>query len=285
MLNNSYCQLKGISGTGKGTRTWQLQNFLATKFRGEIFSMRVDINGPLKPADIRFHKKPFVLGVYFPEINVLFTGKLVKSNRSGLISWNSLDYLRGTTRSDKELRAILAALNDKNIIVEGYPVTITTNYEVQNIRSAMGYDNYYYHYFLYKTFEDLQTRMVNRSGKEIKGTCWGVQAAAIRELKRHKALLDSGEFKYNFKLECSFFDEDHAQFGCSYLDFVGLEHLKSEFVDYAAKHSVLRSVDKLKENISMWGDSLTLYDNIQRNLRKEVVPVSFIYQADNSATD
>lgn len=228
---SSLCLLKGISGTGKGTRVALLQLFLINETDYEVLSTQ----HPEKDKTIPY-------GIYFPQYNIRMLGKWARSHKSKLWSWTSLDYFYSSFGREFTESTVRNS-TDANTIIEGYPMTGTKIYRPDGLHTHFGYDRQMINTFVYNDFEELQQRVEGRSGKRIKGTCWGGNKTFYNECDR---MLEAS--RANPNIFCvvlrSSYDEEVESFGVRYLTFLGLDSLINRFKEFAKSTDVFRKVGK-----------------------------------------
>jgi hypothetical protein len=230
MITSSYAQLKGISGSGKGTRVEQLLRFLLSKnYNYQIYHTE-------------FKNKKCPIAIEFPDLNIFITGKYALGRASKLHSWTGLDYLN-TGFGAWFVYWLIKKFSNKNFICEGYPLTLSPVYNLDSIHNKFGYNNVFYQYFFYDKRESMIDRCFNRNGgKIIKGTCWGTETATKNNYQYNKNL--SKELKSPTLNKCEVhtqkFDDPVYVFGYNYLKFLGLGELADKFVSYCNNNSNLR---------------------------------------------
>ncbi len=232
----SFCQLKGISATGKGTRVSQLLLFLNYKSQDGAKIVYVD-------------DRPY--GIYVEKFNLLVPGKYVVSNKSGLISLTGLDIMVSDMDDGRFMPDELMKLYpEASIICEGYVSTQGTYYQPQN-QYNNGFKNQQWEVYLYDNLEELQKRVIGRSASRIKGTCW-VGNEVFKSHFTHDilpqcaSLEEKDEDFHSFTL-FSKFSESHAEFGKRWLTFNGHRDLVDEFVTWSNENSVLRIVTQSQD--------------------------------------
>lgn len=242
--------LRGISGSGKGSRVSHLLVFLSGIFTNFKYLI-VD--------------KKTCIGIFFPEINTVFLGKWVISNKSNLISWSSHDWLQiynfKKTLNNFTFNEVLVKLrtdyNVDNLIFEGYPCMMNplNIFDLYNEQDKPSIHTYYY---IYNTFEEMQYRVLHRSGKEIKGTCW-VQNKSI--VKEYNNFLNTSNLGDNLKFNVN---EPIHTFGEIFLNKINRADLIEEYLKYSKKFNTLRDLDVFNESI----DKLVEFYNEQQSFIK-----------------
>jgi hypothetical protein len=239
---SSFIMCKGTSGTGKGTRISQLQMFF--KHIGLKHEMHwVDDTTKIVPVCL-----------VFPEVNMAFLGKWVKSQYSKLWSWTSLDYIHARFQF-QYTPGFITEYKNYNLVAEGYPMTLGSCYRFKHIHETFGFTKQfyqYYHYDLHKKentkeqndecFEQLQGRMMERSGHRIKGSCWGSNWGAYAEYETHQKEHDEDPRGVELKLSRHRYDDDINVFGASILPFIGRPDLVEAFHKYCLENNTLRKM-------------------------------------------
>lgn len=244
MNENSKCVflLRGISATGKGTRVSTLMEFLKTKYECEVRDIH-----PSNEA------KPFPIATVFPEPNLTFLGRWVKSNKIGrLYSWSSLD---GFSSQDKMYEDIVRYFSySRGLFLEGYfggkrPVV------TPQVTLPMGFTDYMVRHYFHEDMEELQQRCLGRSGARIKGSCYRDNQACLQESYkiRNIELFKAGFRKNNIpesNLDFHFVNakEPVYKYGVSALIRLGLDKHVDDFIEFSKENSTLRHVDNVEYN-------------------------------------
>lgn len=235
--------LRGISATGKGTRVSILMEYLKSKFS---YESHIIANVPNE-----IFKSPWQISVFFPEIKTVFIGRWVKSNKSGLMSWNSLDGISGY--QDSLYYDLPKYYKGCNIVMEGYfggkGSHIYPHFLVPSVENTV-----YFHY-LYDDIEELQERCVGRSGSRIKGSCWADNRAYL--MKPEYKEKDIEIFKNHFKNTgsdgfISYTFHAHTEspniFGMLALKSMDLDNYIKDFTDRWQEFSTLRDTSIIEDN-------------------------------------
>lgn len=244
MLDHSYAMCKGISAVGKGTRFSHLMEFLKTKFSWHTIGYKdfVRYDGAI------ITDTP--IGTWFPEINMYFLGRWVKSNKSGLISWSCLDTINSLFGKQYITELYLNIGNNKgHVLVEGYPMTMCKEYSPKWITENSNITNLFYQYFIYPNdIEHVQERVVGRSGKRIKGSCWGQNKMFDNECNNfmnNKEIMD----KYNVHIDKCDYNIAPEIFGHTYLSYLQVDpSLVEEFYEWSKTNSTLRHISDKEGN-------------------------------------
>lgn len=242
-MNNTAIVLKGISATGKGTRVSTLLEYLKSvyKYESHVVNQIGEFN----------LKKPHQLGVYFPELKIFFLGGWVKSNKSGLISWSSLDGFSGYNAS--LYYDISKFYQGCSLIMEGY--FGGKGDHVWPSHLGKYFTNICYFHFLYSDLEELQERCVMRSGKRIKGSCWGDNYAYLKKpeykdkdylsfLEKFRSVNTDGFFSYTFHRH----DEAPGVFGRLALKYLGMYDDMIPFYESWERFTTLRRCEDKEDN-------------------------------------
>jgi hypothetical protein len=265
MKHNSILHAAGTSATGKGTRVSQLLHFLISKYDFEFRStIIIPENDEVAPYYLP-------LGILIPELNTLFLGKIVKSNKSGLLSWSSLDYLHGKLGMDATAKLVYSQLkNSLNIVQEGYvgsgnsiaygPVVLS---EYTQSILLIGYD--------YKGVKsDMMDRIVSRSSKECKGdAAWSQRSlgsAYIYSCSKQVDLVNNcGVFTRSLE-----YDAPLTQLGNDWLTFQGEDELQVEFSEWSEDNSTLRDFRDKQSNLDIWSDMFDRSTSFASELKDKI---------------
>lgn len=234
----------GISGTGKGTRLSQLIHYLSYTTSGD--NIICEISG-----------KPTMIGVYFKEYNLVIFGKWVKSNKKGnMISFSSYDWLQSAKTSSGlgffDLVKLLVGQNKvKNIAFEGYPCMVTYKalHELFKEKDVSVNSCYFFYPGGKEGFEQLQKRIVERSGSRIKGTCWGGNVDILRKAKAHESYINSDSYSRDKALRFTH-DAPVTVFGEMLLTVIGKQELLEDFKKFSKNNNTLRDLNDLSNSLS-----------------------------------
>lgn len=232
--------LKGISGCGKGSRVSQLIEFLKTEYKYHTYLV-----DKLKVGEEKFNlKKPLQLGIIFPDLNTFFVGRWVQSNKSKLISWSSLDNL--SRYGQTFYRYLPIKFSKMNLVVEGYFGGKTNAFIPKFAKKYFDKGNFVNYY--YEDIEELQERVVGRSGKRIKGTCYRDNSKytkpEVRLNEINAFVSEWPELTYEFKN----YKDPLVNFGITFIHELELgDDLKQKFLDYSKHTTTLREVDMIQD--------------------------------------
>jgi hypothetical protein len=253
MFNRYLFLLRGESGSGKGTRVSTLLEFLKTKYKHKSIFIE-EINNIVI-------KKPYQLAIIFPEIKLCIIGRWVKSHKSGLISFSSLD----TFGQDHNYlyNGVFKYFKDYHLMMEGFrgkgweydPITI----KQKNINT------YFCNHFLYDTPEQITQRCYERSGKLIETSCWSKNNSDSKN-KDKKLLKYNKENDNIFKVIYQFYNYNEPVFKFGKRFLLEFDIFNNDYIDFVLKNNTLRHVEN-KENNSKYlkylqGDSLYI-ENIK----------------------
>jgi hypothetical protein len=250
--------LRGISATGKGTRVSTLLEFLKTKT-----SYRVEEVTSIIVDDVELQKTPIQLSVVFDDINTVFIGRWVKSNKSKLISWTSLDGY-SKYNNDTFYNHIMRSYNTRNVVCEGYFGGKGKTFDppqIAEIFKSADLEHYYY-----ESMDELQSRVMGRSGSTIKGTCYRDNKWCIKEKNRQRVIdlftAAVPNSTYNFIRH----HEEVHEFGSRFLNKIGKSEWVSEFISFASENSTKRNVESIEENYSKFSKYLGFDSENRTNL-------------------
>jgi hypothetical protein len=219
---SSYCQLKGVSGTGKGTRVAQLMLFLCDRYNVKINKQKVDSDNEQCVA------------IEFEEPNIAIIGKVLKSP-CGLLNLEGIDHKH----------EIKEYLYDKykswNLICEGFVLTGSDFFKPQSMLDKYDFKKQMWESYYYDNVEQLQERVTGRSGKRSSGKAFSGNKGIINEFENKiKPQCEENGFS------CGLYKYDEAvtSFGIRYLHFVGLSELFPEFLTFSKRKSALRHITK-----------------------------------------
>ena len=260
----SIWNMYGISATGKGTRLSQVLSYLfATQ-------PHTKIGIEVTKEDGRKKVTPF--GYFFPESKIFIIGKFVRSNKAGrLYSFNSHDYMISNVTHGIDQRIIydsmvraIRAVGAEYVIFEGYPcmwgqaglLEMLDKYVLtEDEKSRIKINSLYFYYPAERDvgFEELQKRVVGRSGARIKGTCWGgnslwEKTASLHEAGKH----DVHESRIGFG-KGYLFDAPVTVFGeCLFGQEPELNKYLDGFMEFSKSFDTKRDVSNPEANYEMF---------------------------------
>lgn len=222
--------LKGTSGTGKGTRMRQLLSFYQSIY--EHWPIYTDVRG-----------QKMEVGTYIERINTIFIGKKVISNKSGLESWSSLDYINSKTLKTEETQEILKECAKMfHIVAEGEPMICSHRYRAKHLYEYMGIRKLMTRYYVYDNKDEYLARIVERSGTPpTRDGGWARNDMYLPQYTKDMEEVTQVPIKHDIKLLSH--TEEHTQFGIEFLYFHGLSAHKVMFLAHAKANDVRRSVN------------------------------------------
>ena len=223
--------VRGTSGTGKGTRVCQVLEFLKTKFASEI-------------AEFNFEGKTRQYGVAFPALKLLFVGTVTKSNKSGLTSWSSMDYIHSTVKKAENARPIAKEFLDKgySLVLEGEPMMQSDKFRPLFMAPYYGVERFLMPHFWYQDRSQYDERIMGRSGKLAGDSGWSRNESYKREYER--TVEEAAELGLDSCLiELFPHDAPLDLVGVQLLVYAGHHALVDEFVAWTAANPMLRSVN------------------------------------------
>ena len=245
------CVLKGASGTGKGTRVSQLLEYMKTLDTPVMFRSRLS--------------SKLDAGLLFPKLGFLFIGGFVKSNKSGLTSWTSMDNVHATLKTAEAGRELIkeaieflksrAIVDDVTIVLEGEPMLLSDKFRPEFIESEYKPERLYISYFMYSDREQYDKRIIGRSGGTGGGDSgWSRASSYLSDFEKSKE--EATRLDYT---QCSIslrsFDEEVWRWGSDIL-YAKTTFDTSLFTQWAIDNPTLRTVggaDPLSKTKKLWG--------------------------------
>lgn len=247
--------LRGTSGTGKGTRVVQFIEWLMT-----IYTHTNVV--------YEFNNKPLNVGIWFEDINLVFIGKYTRSNKSGLTSWTSMDFIHSTLKTSEMANSLVKYIGQKyknsTVILEGEPMMQSHRWRPEFVYSDLGYNNMAFVSIVYNDREEYDKRIIGRSGKAAKETGWGRNEQYKKdyekifcEFSKIGYLLESDSSNEMFikpaanmnGVKCvgynilSLYDSPLWSIGELIVDFVGLELDIGQFKIFCDTNPMTRNID------------------------------------------
>lgn len=253
MNKPSIAVLLGTSGTGKGTRVVQLIKFL----QKEGFSNR----------DVHFthNNKKKQLGIEFPELGLLFVGMITTSNKSGLSSWTSMDYIHSTLGGVQGVPELLKPWFDKGytLVCEGEPLMQSNRWRPEWLNETYGIENFNFQIFTYRGDRDAyNARIIGRSGKEAGDSGWARESQYDNTFKKVQEELDAFGAKFAVcpvsgvtdlqtldigdrysKNVLNLYNDPLESWGAQMLEWLNLDSFTEPFRAYTAKNPMLRDIN------------------------------------------
>jgi len=242
--------LKGASGTGKGSRTSQLIEFLKTKEQ---------------PVHFLSEKRPSSSwGLLFKKFGIMFIGCYVESNKSGLTSWTSMDMIHATVKKAEIGREVIKEAigfmltNTENentcLVLDGEPMLLSDKFRPSFIEQEYKPDHLMISYFMYKDREEYDQRIMGRSGVKGGDSGWSRVAGYSSDFNKSKeeaVSLDATQCHISMHN----FDETIWKWGSDLLTLLKIPSL--EFSSWAQNNSMIREIgkaDPLKKTKKLWGN-------------------------------
>lgn len=210
--------VKGISGSGKSSRVFQIIKYLESigcEFENFAFT-----NCEGKQRDI---------GVLCKDLGILFLGKKYGADK-GVERWQGYDAVTGAFVKAKYLSEFLEVNKDKYIFfVEGAGITQTNRLRPKFL-SDIGFDNIFVQYYNYENKEDYLNRIIYRSGERPKkDVMWDKNSGFIQDM------LWSFEDQEN-GVKCDVFDDKFDSpiydLGVKFLVTLGMDDYIDNFVNF-----------------------------------------------------
>lgn len=230
-MNNLYV-IKGTSGTGKGTRVCQLIEFLKTKETPS--TVQTVYNGKAKNV-----------GLLFKKHDVLFIGVVTTSNKSGLKSWTSMDYIHSSFGGSEGAHSVLNDIKDMagTIILEGEPMMVSHRWRPDYIEDNWNPERLCLMYFTYELDqrEEYDKRITKRSGKAAGDSGWSRNQMYHNEFpKSDNEALECASMKTS--VEDYSYDERLTIIGENFFNDREQAALTSEFIKWSSENPMLREV-------------------------------------------
>ena len=224
----SYNLLLGTSGTGKGTRLSQLLTFLDTKF--DSAAIHVMQKGRQRQ-----------LGIHFRGIDVFVIGQWTISNKSGLKSWSSLDYINSMTGKTDLTIEMVKTETFGHVIGEGEPMLLSNKYRPTFMHEMYEIDKMSFHVYNYETREQYDERILGRSGKIAGEGGWSRNESYNKVVPKCQEEVDALD-GIDFLAHKSPHDASLTEFGENFLRFINHEELIEDFLKWSEKHQTLRNI-------------------------------------------
>jgi len=222
--------VRGTSGTGKGTRVCQVLEYLKTKF--EPTTLNFEFEGKTKQY-----------GICFEDLKLIFIGTTTKSNKSGLSSWSSMDYIHSTVKKAENARPIAKSWIEKgySLVLEGEPMMQSDKFRPLFMQPYFGVARFLMPHYWYQNREQYDERIMGRSGKLAGDSGWGRNESYKREYERTLEELQELELDAT---GCTLLPHDAPLegYGASLLAYLGRADLIDEFVRWTAENPMLRSI-------------------------------------------
>lgn len=237
---NAFVVAKGTSATGKGTRMVQFIEFLKSK-EFVFEEVKVDKKGKRVPVALAF-----------PSLSLCFVGTYTKSNRSGLWSWTSMDYIHSSFGGADGAAKIIEQLRSEYrvICLEGEPMMLSNRWRPENIyhNGAGSLD------LLYFTYPDSEreaydARVIDRSGKAAGDSGWSRNLGYLKEIEKSSKeaiwVRDQGLLSMETRIYDYRYDSDLSVIGECVIDLVADEAediTVEEFIEFCETYPMTRSI-------------------------------------------
>jgi len=220
MSNYVFC-VKGVSGSGKSSRVFQLFNFF--KEIGLTISDFEFIN---------FENKSKKIGYLIEELDIVFIGKVYSSG--DIERWQGYDVVTGYFGKAEYFSEFLKENSSRySFVIEGAGITGTNRLRPLFLYNYCGFKNIFMQYYNYNQNQkhEYLKRIVGRSGKEpTKGTMWEKCLGFERESEM--ALSECGNVDCKTFHSYNLFDTPIEDFGVKFFKFLGAEDYINDFIEF-----------------------------------------------------
>jgi len=226
MFKKSIFIVKGISGSGKSSRVFQLLSF----FRDKGFTFE-DFFYTNKDGKVRN------IGINIKELNLIFIGKLYNSN--GVERWQGYDSVTGAfIKASYFSEFLFDNLGTYGFIVDGAGITQTNRLRPKFL-AAGGFKNIFIQYYNYLNKEDYLSRIIYRSGAAPKkDVMWDKNGGFISDYNfSMKEISEINDI--NHYIDNKMFDELIDDFGIKFLLFTKNENLIEDFMDFVESNDYI----------------------------------------------
>ena len=250
-MSESFTFLRGTSATGKGTRVAQLLLFLLDNYSYLWHSKEVMfVNSERKPS--RPMRIP--LCIEFPELGIKVFGKWARTNRKPyLYSWSCTDYWNTHMALD-QIMEMMDTGQGSHSVFEGYPLTLRKPWHLESFYER-GFRNFFIKYFIYppgnkhsEGFKLMLERVKERTGRDIKGSCWSHNQSFITEYKTNLKFSRTINGTTACELMLTDYREEVWKFGAQFLGFLGHKEIVLDFVKHSRDKPAFRKYDQVEEN-------------------------------------
>jgi hypothetical protein len=214
--------VKGVSASGKSSRVYQLIKFFETLGLEKTGFDYLNVEGKTKD-----------IGIYFPEVQILFLGK--EYNSGEITRFQGYDAVTSAFVKSAHFSDFLKDNRDINVIVEGAGVTQTNRLRPLFLREYCQVEKIYVQYYNFKEDQKQQydERLILRSGKVASiGTMWEKCVSFNKEYGfslNEKEALDDDQ---NITVMWDPYTADITDFGLKYLVLANMEELCEDFVNF-----------------------------------------------------
>jgi hypothetical protein len=219
MQNNFIVVVKGISGSGKSSRVFQILKYLESK--GFTLSDFHYTN---------YEGKDKIVGVLIEELNFVFIGKVYRTG--DIERWQGYDSVTGSFGKASYFSDFLKENCSKySFIVEGAGITQTHRLRPKFLNEEVGFELIMVQYYNYPEGDkqSYHDRIIYRSGeKPNKEAMWEKNEGFIKECgwsKEDSKNIDCVVFENNF-------DAEIYDLGVKFLQLIGHEKLISDFKQF-----------------------------------------------------
>lgn len=161
--------VKGISGSGKSSRVFQLIKYL--EFLGCEFT------------DFKYTNnegREHIVGMLCKDLNIVFIGKIYKTGK--IERWQGYDSVTSCFMKSEYFSDFLKNSKAYTLFVEGAGVTQTNRLRPKFLHDVLGFTDIYIQYYNYENKQDYLDRITYRSGKvPDKATMWNKNSSFIAE--------------------------------------------------------------------------------------------------------
>jgi hypothetical protein len=186
---------------------------------------------------------------------VYFIGTWTTSNKSGLKSWTSLDYINSITGKTDLTIELTKNTAMGHVIMEGEPMILSHKYRPKFMAEKYGINQMTFSIFDYKSREEYDKRIIGRSGKVAGDGGWSRNESYSKQPEKieleFKELSESADYKYS--IQKYNYDADFTVFGEMFLNFIGENSLVDEFLLWSETNNTLRSVEVTNNIEDEWG--------------------------------
>jgi hypothetical protein len=220
-MNRTIFVVKGISGSGKSSRVFQLLKFFEKQGKTLSDFYFTNVEG-----------KERLVGVLVEEENLLFIGKLYKSG--AVERWQGYDAVTGAFKGARYFSEFLENnVNSFSVIVEGAGITQTHRLRPKFL-SESGFENIMMQYYNYpeKGKEQYYNRIIYRSGeKPKKDVMWDKNLGFINDAKFSEKEIKEVQGVKIFMSKDEF-EEPPSDFGEKYFIFTKQMDNYNDFLDF-----------------------------------------------------
>lgn len=258
ILDHSYGQLRGISATGKGTRMYQLVSFLKTQFKWTFFQAEVPAYREKKEDGTVpvYTVKNF--GIFFPELKLLIPGRIVKSNKSRLLSFTGADMITSGWSHDTLFDLNLKFATQYNWLYEGYTGLDNGKLNPKWLEESTAGDihNYFYRMYHHPDKEEMLARFKSRSYTVAKGDAAYSQNENHSTISYNTILKETEDLNVNCDIKLHESTEPMEEFIFSYMGFLGFSSAYAEMhEEWAETHNYKRDYQDAQQNYdNFWYD-------------------------------